>query len=151
MARVQIDLPDKFIYSTKLQVRIGDVAAGFHMGNHMLISYLNEALLLFFREAGVIGMFGTKMNLIDADLAVIYKTEAAHGDMLRVDLGIIPSGIYGFDAFYRVTNERTGEEIAIAKMAMLFFDYEQRQISPVPEAFTVALPKIYNRAIPSTE
>jgi len=43
MARVKIDLPEEFIFSTEIEVRIGDVLAGRHLGNHSLIAMLNEA------------------------------------------------------------------------------------------------------------
>ncbi len=52
MARLQIDLPEKFIFSTKLDMRIGDLAGGIHFGNHILVSYLNESTMRLLRENG---------------------------------------------------------------------------------------------------
>lgn len=45
MPRLQLVIPETFVYSTRLQVRVGDLASGFHLGNHHLIAYLNEATL----------------------------------------------------------------------------------------------------------
>ena len=50
MARVQIDLPEHFVFSTKLKVRMGDLVSGVHLGNHILISYLNEVYQQFLDE-----------------------------------------------------------------------------------------------------
>jgi hypothetical protein len=38
----------------------------------------------------------------------------------------------GLDLFFKVTNKRTGLEVATAKMAMLFFDYGTRQTRSNP-------------------
>ena len=71
MKRVRIDMPDRFIYSTRLQVRMGDRAGGVHLGNHMMVSYLNEAFAAFLREKGFPLMTVEGRSLINADLVRI--------------------------------------------------------------------------------
>lgn len=137
MARVKIDLPEKFIFSTRLQVRVGDLAGGLHLGNHVLISYFNEVLFQFLRDTNLSTLFDKNNIFINSDLALIYKSESNHWDILKFDLAISPSGQSGFDLYFRVTNERTGLETAVAKMGMLFFDYELRKTYKVPEKFKV--------------
>ena len=51
--------------------------------------------------------------------------EVTAGDFTRV----------GCDLFYKVTNSRTGAEVARAKTAIGFLDYEARKILPVPDGF----------------
>jgi hypothetical protein len=41
----------------------------------------------------------------------------------------------GCDLFYRVTNVKTGNEVARAKTAIGFFDYGARKLASVPEGF----------------
>ncbi len=43
MSRIMIELPDKFIFSTEVYVRVNDLNRSNHVGNHTLISYINEA------------------------------------------------------------------------------------------------------------
>jgi acyl-CoA thioesterase FadM len=128
-------MPDKFIFSTRMQVRIGDVSGGLHLGNHVLVSFLNEALLLCLREFGFPTIDIDGSVFINADLAVIYKSESFHGDFLNIEIAAGNFTRAGCDFYFRVMNERTGKETASAKMGMLFFDYETRKITEVPRRF----------------
>jgi hypothetical protein len=38
MARVKIDLPDKFIFKTEIPIRINDINYGGHLGNDAVLS-----------------------------------------------------------------------------------------------------------------
>lgn len=128
-------MPDKFIFSSRMQVRIGDVSGGLHLGNHVLVSYLNEALLLCLREFGFPTIDIDGSVFINADLAVIYKSESFHGDFLDIEIAAGNFTRAGCDFYFSVTNERTGKETAAAKMGMLFFDYDTRKITDVPARF----------------
>jgi acyl-CoA thioester hydrolase len=135
MARVKIDLPEEFIFSTEIEVRIGDVLAGRHLGNHSLIAMLNEAHLRFLRANGFPELLIDGLTFINADLAIVYESEAFHWDVLRIEVAVADFHKYGCDVVYRVTNKQTGKEIAVAKTGMLFFDYEERKIAQVPDRF----------------
>jgi acyl-CoA thioesterase FadM len=41
----------------------------------------------------------------------------------------------GCDFFYQLVNKESGKEIARAKTGIVFFDYEKRKPTKVPEAF----------------
>jgi acyl-CoA thioester hydrolase len=135
MGKLQIDLPKKFIFSTKLNVRMGDLAGGFHLGNHMLVSYLNESMMVLLRENGFPNLLIEGYAFINSDLAVIYKSESFHGDTLNIDIAIVDFHKNGCDLIFKVTNEKTGMETAIAKMSMLFYDHGNKTIGNVPEKF----------------
>ena len=47
MARIKLDLPERFPFSTELRVRITDVNYGGHMGNDSLLGLLHEARVRF--------------------------------------------------------------------------------------------------------
>jgi len=134
MSRVQIDIPEKFIFSTKLQVRFGDLN-GAHLGNHVLVSYLNESWMIFLRENGFQELSIDGSGYINADLAVIYKSESFHGDVLNIELAVVDFHKIGCDIVFRITNDKTGKEIAIAKMGMIFFDYKTKETREVPGRF----------------
>ncbi len=42
---------------------------------------------------------------------------------------------YGCDFVYRVTEKASGREVARAKTGIVFFDYRQRTVQPVPSVF----------------
>ena len=47
MARVKLQLPEAFTFSTDLDVRVSDVNYGNHLGNDRMVTLLHEARLRF--------------------------------------------------------------------------------------------------------
>ena len=47
MARIKIDLPSLFAFSTTLRVRVSDINYGGHLGNDALLSMLHDARLQY--------------------------------------------------------------------------------------------------------
>ncbi|HNI37460.1 MAG TPA: thioesterase family protein [Pseudomonadales bacterium] len=135
MARIQIDVPARFPFSTELDIYIEHINAGQHLGNERLVGLLNEARLRYvsslpLKENGV-----DPRGFIGADLAVNYKAEARYGDRLKIEVAAQDFSKYGCDFVYRVTNRKTGQLCAIAKTAMLIFDYQTSCLKAAPENF----------------
>lgn len=65
------------------------------------------------------------------DVAIEYKGEAFHGDVLRIELAANDPNKYGFDIVYHVKNQ-AGKEIARAKTGLLCFDYNTRKLRALP-------------------
>jgi acyl-CoA thioesterase FadM len=135
MARVKIELPERFDFSADFELRIADINAGGHLGNHLLVSLLNEAHLKFMAAKGFPEMMVDGRAVINTDLSVIYKSEGFYGDVLTIEVAAGDFNKYGFDLFYRVTSKKSGKVVAIAKTGMVFFDYTQRQIAEIPDKF----------------
>jgi len=127
MARVVIDLPTEFSFSTELDVRIQHINRGNHLGNDALITFLNEARVRFLPEQ-INTPQDSHIWMINADLAVIYKSEAFYGEILRIELATGDVHKYGFDLLFRVTEVKTKRDVAHAKMAMLMFDSNARKL-----------------------
>lgn len=138
MARIQIELPQTFPYKTRMQVRLSDLGGGRHLGNHMVVSYMNEALLSFLRDYDLREYIETH-SLINPEYSVVVKSESMYGDILRIDMAIFENGQYGIDLIFKITNESSGKEAARAKMVMLFFDYEKHELKKIPDNFRVFL------------
>jgi acyl-CoA thioester hydrolase len=138
MDRVNIDLPEQFEFSTEVEVRMADVNAGGHLGNHCLIALLNEGHLKYMQFKGFPELLVDGRAMINADLAVIYKSEMFYGNVLAIEVAAANFDRHGLDILYRVTNKSTGKVSAVAKMGMLFFDYAERKIAEVPERFKQA-------------
>lgn len=138
MDRVTINLPDEFEFSTEIEVRMADVNAGGHLGNHCLVALLNEGHLKYMQFKGFPELLVDGRAMINADLSVIYKSEMFYGNVLVIEVAAANFDKYGLDILYRVTNKSTGKVSAVAKMGMLFFDYAERKIAEVPERFKKA-------------
>lgn len=135
MARVKIELPKLFDFDTEVQVSINDINAGGHLGNHSLVAILNEAHLRFLEAKGFPESVVDGRAFINSDLAIVYRSQAYHRDVLRIEVAIANFHEYGCDILYRVTNKQTGKQVAVARTGMLFFDYEGNKIAGVPERF----------------
>jgi acyl-CoA thioester hydrolase len=138
MDRVTINLPEQFEFSTEIEVRMADVNAGGHLGNHCLIALLNEGHLKYMQFKGFPELLVDGRAMINADLAVIYKSEMFYGNVLAIEVAAANFDKYGLDILYHVTNKSTGKVSAVAKMGMLFFDYAERKIAEVPQRFKEA-------------
>lgn len=138
MDRIRVELPEKFDFSTELDVRIGDINHGNHLGNDALIGLLNEARVRFYAARGHTELDVAGAGTIMRDAAVVYSGEAFHGDRLRVDVAVRDMGKGSFNLVYRVTRCSDGAEIARAVTGIVFFDYARRRPVRTPEAFAAA-------------
>lgn len=134
MARVKIDLPNKFTFSTEIPVRIGDVNYGGHVGNDAILSIAHDSRLLFLKHFGYSELELEGVSMIMADSAVVYKGEAFFGDIVKVEVTAADFHKFGFDLVYKMTNSENGKDIAHLKTGMLCFNYEVRKLALLPEA-----------------
>lgn len=135
MARIKLDLPDHYLFTTELRVRITDVNYGGHLGNDAMLGLLHEARICFlahygFNEGNIVGL-----GLIMTDSALVYKSEAFAGETLVMAITLTDFNQYGCDFVYRVTEKASGREVARAKTGMVFFDYAKRAIQKIPQPF----------------
>ncbi|HEY9036239.1 MAG TPA: thioesterase family protein [Pseudomonadales bacterium] len=131
MARVEIPLPERFGFKTTLDVYIGHINRGDHLGNESLLSLLNEARVRFMAERQHAHPALATLHWINADLAIIYKSEARHGERLTIEIAATGFHRRGCDFIYRVS-AADGRLVAIAKTAMLLFDYTEKQLTEAP-------------------
>ncbi|NBP71213.1 MAG: thioesterase [Cytophagia bacterium] len=134
MARLELSLPDQFIYSTELLVRVNDLNYGAHVGNDNMLVLMQQARINFYRENGFKDevSFEGSIGQVISDVLVIYKAEAFLGDVLSIQIAIADINKYGFDMLYKVTNTLNGKEIARAKTGIVCFDYSNRKVAPIP-------------------
>lgn len=142
MARIKIDLPEKFIFETEITVRISDINYGGHLGNDAVLSIVHEARLRFFNSLGY-----TEKNIegaatIMTDAAIVYRNEGFYGNVLKISLAIQDVSNSGFDVLYKLVRTSDQKEIAKVKTGVAFFDYELKKIITIPEVFrTKILPE----------
>jgi acyl-CoA thioesterase FadM len=135
MSRVKLDLPDKFKFSTEVQVRIGDINYGGHLGNDATLSLIHEARVRFLNKYGFSESDIDGVGLIMVDAVVIYKSEGFYSDALKIDVTVADLSKSGCDFIYRITNKLTSKEVARAKTGIVFFDYKKRKVVAVPKKF----------------
>ena len=141
MARIEIQLPEKFIFQTDIPVRVSDLNYGNHVGNDSILTLMQEARALLYRSVG----FESEVEIdgaigqIISDAAIVYKSESFLGDTLQIEIAVGDLNKYGFDLFYRLTNKLTGKEVARGKTGIVCFDYSKRKIALIPESLVEKL------------
>lgn len=139
MARVKLDLPGVFRFETELAVRIGDVNYGRHLGNDAVLALAHEARIQFLARHGFSEADTCGLGMIMTDAVVVYKSQAFHGDVLKVQADAVDFGPCGCDFVFRFTAKSDGREIARVKTGIVFFDYAAKKIARMPDAFRAAL------------
>jgi len=135
MPRIKLDLPEQFHFSTVIQLRISDINYGGHLGHDSILSLTHEARVRLLRKYGFTEMNIAGPGLIIADAAIVYKSEAFYGESVKMQVSVSDFSKYGCDFVYKITDKKTGREIARVKTGIVFFDYNQRQLALVPEKF----------------
>jgi acyl-CoA thioester hydrolase len=136
MARIKIDLPEKFDFSTEIPLRISDINYGGHLGHDSVLSLTHEARVRLLRKYGFTEMDIDGSGLIVSDVAIVYRSEAFYGEILKIEIAICDFNKYGCDLIYKITEKETGREIARAKTGIVFFNYENRKVSLIPDKFS---------------
>ena len=141
MARLTIDLPATFLFTTEIAVRATDLNYGGHVGNDTILSYMQEIRVQFYRHLG----FKSELNLVGpvgqiiTDAAVVYKSESFLGDVITGSIGVSDFNKYGFDYIYLLTNKVTEKEVARGKTGIVCFDYDKRKVVSIPGELLAAL------------
>lgn len=134
MARLQIELPQTFLFETEFNVRVTDLNYGNHVGNDTILSYMHEIRIRFYRHLGYQSElnFEGDIGQIIADAAIVYKSESFLGDSLVGKLTVDDVSKYGFDFLYLIVNKDTGKEVARGKTGVVCFDYAKRKVASIP-------------------
>lgn len=140
MSRLKISFPQILHFSTQLSVRISDINYGNHLGHDRMITMIHEARMLFFRSLGYEEFDVEGVGTIIADLAITYQSEAFYGDVLEFDIAVQELSAKSFQLYYRVklVSDKEGEKrgvVALAKTAVVFFDFDERKSEKVPKQF----------------
>ena len=135
MARIKIDLPEKFSFSCNIPVRISDINYGGHVGNDMLLSIIHEARMQYFKSLGFSEMNFGGPGMIMSDVAIEFKSELFYGDVVITAVTAGDISKVSFDVFYKLEKIEGGviKRVAAAKTGMICFDYGKKKIVAVPE------------------
>ena len=135
MARIKIDLPEKFSFTVSIPVRITDVNYGGHVGNDTVLSLIHEARMQFLKSYGYKELEFEGTGMIMSDVGIEFKAELFYGDVVIASVAIGEVGKVSFDIYYKLEKEEGKKVlIAIAKTGMVCYDYEKKKIVAVPDA-----------------
>jgi acyl-CoA thioester hydrolase len=142
MARIKIDMPESFSFSTSIAVRITDLNYGAHVGNDTVLSFIHEARFRYLQSLGYTELNLEGVGLIMSDAALVFKNEIYYGDELLISIRGVEFNRVGFDLIYKIEKKPLDQPliiVAIVKTAMVCFDYGQKKVVPLPEKAVTSL------------
>lgn len=139
MARVKLTFPDTCLFTTEIPLRVTDINYGGHLGNDSVLSLVHEARVQCLRHFGFTEADVGGVGIIMTDAVIVYKHEGFYGDDLKVDVAVRDLSRTGCDFVFQLSDKKTGRQIALAKTGVVFFDYQDRKVVPVPAAFIEVL------------
>jgi acyl-CoA thioester hydrolase len=135
MARIKIDLPEQFPFSTAITLYLSHMNYGGHLDNALLLTVVSEARARFFQSLGYTELDVEGVGIIVADAALQYRSEAFHGEVMVVEMAAADFNQYGCDLVWRMREQVSQREVARGKTGIVFFDYATRTKAPLPERF----------------
>ncbi len=141
MARIQIQLPDSFSFSTDITLYQLHMNYGGHLDNALLLTLVSEARVRFFKSLGYTELNVEGVGILVADAAVQYRSEAFHGEVMEVSIGAADLASKGFDLLWCIVEKTTRREVARGKTGIVCFDYASRKVTAIPTKFREKLEK----------
>lgn len=137
MARIKLSLPQTFLFSTSIKVRINDLNYGNHLSNDVYLAYMQEARMQYFASLGYSELNLAGVSVIMGDTAIVYKQECFYGDNIKIEVTATDLGARSFDLYYRFSKEADHSLVCEAKTGMVCYDYNLRKTVDIPEAFRI--------------
>lgn len=136
MARIKIDRPDKFPFTTNIPIRITDINYGGHVGNDTILSIIHEARARFFDHLGYTELKFAGVGTIMSDVAIEYKNQVYYGEEIISSIAIGEISKVGFDLFYKLEKKLQDGKlipVALAKTWIVCYDYDLKKVVAIPE------------------
>ena len=135
MARIKLILPEKFNFSTQLDVRITDINYGGHLGNDSVLGMIHEARMRLLADKGFSENDIDGVGILMIDSVINFSSEGFYGDKLRVDVTVNEISNTGCDIYYRFVNIANEKVIVKARTNIAFYNYVSKKVSRTPEIF----------------
>lgn len=141
MARVKIEIPEQFIASFIIPVRITDINYGNHVGNDAFVSIIHEARMQWLQQHDYTELNIEGIGLIMGDLSIEFKNESFYGDQVEVKISAGEVSRASFNLYYQISAKRNNEIILLAnaKTGMVCYDYTAKKVVAIPEQLKTIL------------
>src|SRR6476661_1644051 len=100
MAKIQIEFPAEFKFSTDIPVRITDLNYGGHVGNDTILSIIHEARAQFLQYHGLNENDFGGVRTIMGNVLINYRKELFYGDVVKAFVSAINISRASFDVVY---------------------------------------------------
>ncbi len=135
MGKLKLELPEKYIFTAQIPVRITDLNYGGHVGNDAVLSIIHEARIQFLWQFGFTEIDCGGVSLIMSDVAIEFKAELFYGDVITISIATGYVSRIAFDMFYKLEKKKDDKTIvvALAKSGMVCYDYSSKKVARISE------------------
>jgi acyl-CoA thioesterase FadM len=119
----------------RVEVRVGDINYGGHMGNDKALLVFHDARLNFLKSLGFSEKNIGGPGIIMRDAHVAFRKEVFLYDILLVDVGIDDVTASSFNLVYTVRRESDNGVAFTGSTALVAYDYDLRRVVRIPEEF----------------
>lgn len=127
MSRMQIELPETFLFSTEMTVRVSDLNYGNHLGNDAVLALIHEARRRYLGSLGIEEISAEGIGFLIAEAQVVYRAQAFYGDRLRIEVAAGDFGSRGCSFYYRVRHAARAGDVAHARTGVVCFDFRAQK------------------------
>ena len=120
---------------THIEIRVGDINYGGHMGNDKALLVFHDARISFLESLGYSEKNIGGPGIIMRDAHVLFRKEVYLHDVLTVDVGIENVSSSSFEVLYTVRRISDDEVVFTGSTGLVAFDYERKRPVRLPEVF----------------
>jgi acyl-CoA thioester hydrolase len=120
---------------TKLEIRVGDINYGGHMGNDKALLVFHDARLRFLEALGYSEKNIGGPGIIMRDAHVLFRKEVHLHDVLTVDVGIENVSTSSFEMLFTVRRLSDDAVVFTGSTGLVAFDYDTKRPVRLPEEF----------------
>jgi acyl-CoA thioesterase FadM len=120
---------------TTLEIRVGDINYGGHMGNDKALLVFHDARLQFLESLGFSEKNIGGPGIIMRDAHVLFRKEVYLHDVLTVDVGIENVSSSSFEMLYTIRRISDDAVVFTGSTGLVAFDYEKKRPVRLPEGF----------------
>ena len=135
MSRPKLSPPQSILFTMERTVGLSNLNYAKHLDSVAMIQFLHESRLQFlaslgFSESNIFGL-----GLVVTGMEVDYRAESFANDLLLFDVGVDKFNKYGLEIVTQVTNSATENLVCIARVGVVFFDFDNHAMAEVPRGF----------------
>lgn len=118
-----------------VEVRVGDINYGNHMGNDKALLVFHDARLRFLEAFGFSEKDIGGPGIIMRDAHIAFRKEVFLHEILIVDVGVEDVTSTSFNLIYTVRRESDNVVVFTGSTGLVAFDYGLRRVVRIPEKF----------------
>jgi acyl-CoA thioester hydrolase len=120
----------------QVEIRIGDINYGGHMGNDKSLLIFQDARIGFLESLGYSEKdIGDHTGIIMSEAHVFFKKEVFLHDRLTVDISVTEVTTSSFILHYCVRRLKDDTEVISGTTKLLAFNYDRHKVVRIPELF----------------